>query len=493
MITVVVWYSPTSLLYLQKQSTDSSSKSHRPPDSVSAGVENHQQSRSTIEGTRTHTEHPNTHRAMTLPINTDGCVLHPKRVSLSASLDYPPQELTYQRRIRHIRGLSLYNLALKHTPHHDDTVEHSLQTLNKDCFLDVFYSLHFSTGEPFYVSEVREQVIDVEFQEFQLCNLKRSDESDFTVKIWVRREDNWNLHMNLSINLRGLIYCDEPLGTNCVMIDLSDGRYLLPTNGFDLKWYEQHIKHSTTQRIMTSLTYDTLMKLNGLVLSIEDLTISKMKIAQQITVQKDTKQAYREHQLQIMISAEQEKLDIKEEKLTQLKIARQQKLKRLAQLKSKHQLQLAHLANNKEDFSQVLIQHEDTLNDLTMMRAKAIKTILTIFPTKDIAQWLQIPQFDLLPHDIPLTRIDSLRHMEMNAAFGQLVHMTMMLSNYLAVPLRYKLRFYGSYSMVIDNVSQIQQRKVFPLFYTQHFHRLQYGVLLLITDMNDIMEDRYKY
>jgi hypothetical protein len=340
---------------------------------------------------------------------------------------------------------------------------------------------------------VRLQCIDVEFQEFQLDSVKGGNGSELVMKIWVFQDHKWHLLMNLDIQLQGLLYCDEPLGKNCVMIDLIDGKYIVPTNPIDLEWYKQMIQHSNHTRMVKSLNFDTLLKLNGLELSIEDINVSKLKIAENITADDTVIDTHRIDQLKRMIIYQRDQMEIKREKLSHLEHLRQQRAKRIGRLKAQLQARENELQTQKEDFSGTLIQYETMINDMAIEKSKISRMITLIFPIEDMAHWLGIPQFDTLPLIIKLDDIESLDHHEADAALGYLTHMTTLLSNYLAVPLRYKLRFFGSFSMVTDNISQIQQRRVFPLFYTQHFHRFQYGVLLLVANMNDIMEERYHY
>ncbi|CEP20340.1 UV radiation resistance associated gene [Cyberlindnera jadinii] len=422
---------------------------------------------------------------MTIQINTDGCVLHPKR-----------------RKIRHIRGLSVYNITSavggSQRPLSGDLDEKQLQALNHRSFFSAFCSLHYSSGVPFHVSEVHHGCIDVEFQEFDLYGIAGSDEHNIIVKIWVTNEadeddDSWTLLMQLDFSLRALLFCDEPIGDNCVMMNLVDGKYIVPTNDIDLLWYSHVLKRSTPVRKVASLNYDMLMKLNSIQLSLEDLKVSKAKLAKRISedgVEKGVA-SYRELKLRDMISSAKQELESKRERLQNLRSLREIKLKQIQGLRTSRQLQLEQLDQERGDFSNLLIQHETTLNEFTVERTKVIKEVKSIFPLEDIAHWLEIPEFDLLPRSVSLHHIESPIHNEINAALGYLAHMTLLLSHYLAVPLRYKIQFFGSYSIITDDVSQIRQRRVFPLFFTQHYPQFQYGVLLLVANMKDIMEENY--
>lgn len=405
-------------------------------------------------------------------INTDGCVLHPKRVS---HIPYSTASINNQRRIRHMRGISLYNIS---------------PSVRSQDFSDVFYSLHYSTGEPFYVSEVRHDCVDTEFQEFQLVGLRGNDQQDLVVKVWIWHQ-GWTLLIRAEFNLTSLLYCNQPHGNNCVMMDLMDGKYLIPTNGIDLDSYRSMIHHNEGTRVLKSLTYDTLVKLNGLELSLEDIARSKTKISKQIHV--DTTLSWQPPigQLLQSIAKERTMRDIKREKLESLKQLQREKQKHLRQRSQKEEKRLEEFQTYRQDHLQILVKYEATVQDLTVERSKVIQLVKSIFQIDTIAEWLLIPQFDLLPLSIPLNEIDMMKQEEFNAGLGSLVLMTIALSNYLAVPMRFKLKFFGSYSMVVDNISQIQQRRVFPLFYTQHYHRLQYGVHLLVANINDIMAEKH--
>ncbi|CAM9014169.1 unnamed protein product [Wickerhamomyces anomalus] len=154
----------------------------------------------------------------------------------------------------------------------------------------------------------------------------------------------------------------------------------------------------------------------------------------------------------------------------------------------------------KEEFSSSLIKHENVLQELLIERAKVTKIVAKIFPRDDIREWLNVRDFEILPEQLSqneLTKLintnDKVVIEQINASFGYLCQIVYLLSHYLAIPLKYQVQPFGSTSYIIDKISKINQRTIFPLFNTTHYYRFQYGVMLLNKNIQDISKEVYNY
>lgn len=454
-------------------------------------------------------------------------------VDLTQSSTTNTNYLPSQRRIRHLRGLHLRNITLDHTPTGETRIhakvrsdtkdmiglntpldrQRYLQGINKSKFLNVFYVLEYiKTGETLYVSEIKDRCLDADFQEFRLDEIKYGLEKSFRLKIWASKygsRDQWILMMNYVIDMKYLLYWGSTLESfnmdtkNTVIVELSDGVYILPI-GVDINWYKRVCIDERVNKIhVESLSLDSLMKLKSLNMGVEDLQQSKRKLELRIRdeIQKTVKvDKYRIHQLERSIAKQKEINAQRRDKLEELVELKRQRLKLLMKRRTIRETEYRKFGQMKEEFAAMYVKHENTLQDLVIERSKVIKTVINIFPKHDIEKWLECKEFEILPTDLSLKNItdvenasDSQYIEEINAGFGYVCHMVSILSRYLAVPLRYQIRPFGSSSYIVDRISQINQRKVFPLFNTSHFYRFQYGVMLLSTNIGDVLEEAYHY
>lgn len=385
----------------------------------------------------------------------------------------------------------------------------------------MFYSLHYlndtDNGECFYVSEVRDRSLNADFQEFNLSSLKHSKDQQFTLKVWASNYKNpeaWRLLIDVDLSLSNLLYINKSMDLinidtkNSIFISLYDGIYLLPNEDFNTAEYLSLASDSLSSTgdsklTVTSFTYDLAMKLNNLQLVIEDLIRTKKRLSTQIEIILNESQSidtFRIEKLKQKIEKEKELKRQKKQKLEELRNAKNEKLQELERRRSQRVTELEEFSKMKEDFSASLIKHENVLQELTIERSKVTKIVAKIFPRDDIREWLDLRDFEILPEQInqnALTKLintnDKVIIEQVNASFGYLCQMVYLLSHYLAIPLKYQVQPFGSTSYIVDKISKINQRTIFPLFNTTHYYRFQYGLLLLNRNIQDISKEVYDY
>ncbi|CCH41798.1 UV radiation resistance-associated protein [Wickerhamomyces ciferrii] len=339
-----------------------------------------------------------------------------------------------------------------------------LQKLNSSKFLNCFISLHYLTqgnqgDQCFYVSELKERSINIDFQEFNVENLKNSNNQSFKLKIWISNYDspkNWKLLMDLDINLSNLLYINNSIDLihydfkNSVFISLFDGIYLLPNENFNLMEYLNNVKSTKIPKpSLYSFNYDLVMKLNNLQLVIDDLSKVKKQLSQKISLKLENTQileSFKLDQLKTKLAKQKEVNNIKRQKLNELLNIKEKKLQFLNKQNLNKLSTFQKFNSIKEEFSSLLIQNETITQDLIIERSRKIKTISSIFPLGDISEWLKIPNFQTLPDQLTQSHLTQLLNTndfntiaQINSSFGYLVHIIYLLSHYLAIPLKYQI------------------------------------------------------
>lgn len=295
---------------------------------------------------------------------------------------------------------------------------------------------------------------------------------------------------------------------NSIFISLYDGVYLLPNEEFKLNEYLQLASNSTLLGIesklrVVSFTYDLVLKLNNLQLVVEDLIKTKKRLSKQIEATLEDSQSidtFRIEKIKAAIVKQKELNKQRRQKLEELKKEKDKKLKEIEKRQSRSTISSEEFIKMKEEFSSSLIKHENVLQELLIERAKVTKIVAKIFPRDDIREWLNVRDFEILPEQLSqneLTKLintnDKVVIEQINASFGYLCQIVYLLSHYLAIPLKYQVQPFGSTSYIIDKISKINQRTIFPLFNTTHYYRFQYGVMLLNKNIQDISKEVYNY
>lgn len=364
---------------------------------------------------------------------------------------------------------------------------------------------------------MRARALNADFQEFNLSTLKHSKDQQFTLKVWAsnyKEPETWISLIDVDVKLPNLLYVNKSMdminisSKNSIFISLYDGIYLLPDEDFNLNEYLSLASNSSTisndtRLTVVSFTYDLVLKLNNLQLVVEDLVKTKKRLSIQIESMLNESRkmdTFKVEKLRAKIEKQRVINRERKQTLDDLKEGKTKKLHDLEKLYAQSRNFSEEFVKIKEDFSASLIDHENVLQDLLIERAKVTKIVAKIFPKDDIIEWLEVRDFEILPDPISqddLTKLintnDKAIIEQINASFGYLCHIVYLLSHYLAIPLKYQIQPFGSTSYIIDKISKINQRTLFPLFNTTHYYRFQYGVMLLNKNIQDISKEVYNY
>ncbi|KJK79168.1 hypothetical protein H634G_05408 [Metarhizium anisopliae BRIP 53293] len=174
------------------------------------------------------------------------------------------------------------SLSLSHA--NPSTRQKRLESLVQASVGDVFFSLHVAEcEEPIYISEVRNQSANFNFQFFDLSADKPlvSRSCTVSIRVWAKRpqQTSWVFLLQEFIDLRRLNFIgtliDRQFPPNAIILHLEDGVYSLdfPTKTADPK-------HAPPAAATSS--YNALMKLANLESSIQDAIDTQHRITQQI-------------------------------------------------------------------------------------------------------------------------------------------------------------------------------------------------------------------
>ncbi|KAF3992138.1 hypothetical protein FT663_01273 [Candidozyma haemuli var. vulneris] len=158
----------------------------------------------------------------------------------------------------------------------------------------VFYSLHTPQMEPLYVSETVFTTSTLSFGKVTLPRLP-SQLFHVVVKLWYKTEtqDSWILYYEAVVDLRRLVMLrkpfreldDESLIENSIVWCFDEKEYTLPENVRDKRVMQSDRRTSVTRGRNVpkqSYTMDDIRHLTSLDTGIKELTLSNIKLSQQI-------------------------------------------------------------------------------------------------------------------------------------------------------------------------------------------------------------------
>ncbi|KAL2174166.1 UV radiation resistance protein and autophagy-related subunit 14-domain-containing protein [Thermothelomyces heterothallicus CBS 202.75] len=369
---------------------------------------------------------------------------------------------------------------------------------------DAFFSLHIQgVDEPIYISEVGERATNFNFRPFELCELDSTvtQSPKVTVKVWARRNDAWSLLQEDEVDLRSLNW----LGTlhnvhfppNSLVFYLVDGIYSL-----DLAGKPTPPKHTASA---PTSSYNALMRLATLDNSIQDALATRELLTQQIN---DLLSRERKNE----VPEAEDSLALAKKYLTQ-----QRRVVALA--KKRNDDLRASLAARKEAIAQGRAAQERAAKDVENATEKLAQSQALLAKTKsdihgqrrriceDLSRIYNISPVPLGPPlsfqicGLPLPNTTSadetlagaskssfsssssaffsssaggggrghgrppITEDALSAALGHVAHLTDALQYYLAVPLPYPIRPFGSRSSIRDDISQLPDpQREFPLY-----------------------------
>ncbi|RDA85926.1 hypothetical protein CP532_0825 [Ophiocordyceps camponoti-leonardi (nom. inval.)] len=434
-----------------------------------------------------------------------------------SSLDRRPRLVAQNRKLRHLKGISLRNLSLNdpsssssasasasasasetatasasiaaHPPNgagaHDDILNHSLplkaglsphlpsaavtrhkklRKLVETSVAQVFFSLHVDEEvEPVYVSELRQPSANFDFRHFDLTTqpptISRS--SQVTVRIWSKRpgQESWIFVLNHVVDLRHLNFIgslvDRRFPPNALVFHLVDGLYSLdfPPRTADAK---------QAPSVATS-SYSSLMKLANLESSIRDALETRDDLVAQINAVLDQSPPdATESALEDVARAEKyvakqrralRQAESRRHELAASLVARRDAIRAGREAQSRAE---ADMSGHRERLAASKALLDRTSEQIHGQRRRICSDLADIFP---ITPERDAPPLSFRICNLPLpnSRYDATSTDEhvLSAALGLAALLTRHLQLYLSHPLPYPLCPYGSRSLVRDDISHL--------------------------------------
>ncbi|KAK4154684.1 UV radiation resistance protein and autophagy-related subunit 14-domain-containing protein [Chaetomidium leptoderma] len=436
-----------------------------------------------------------------------------------------PLLLPQNRKLRHLRGIALRNLAftrprgrtiddtalnkspaklesLRNTPqlHHalssedlrpptarrrSTNLANASPTTRQKKFEDVldsrladaFFSLHVEgEEEPIYISEVEERATNFNFRLLELSELDSAitQSPQVTVKIWAKRYDTWTLLREEEVDLRALNWLgslqNAHFPPNSLVFHMTDGIYSLEISG----------KPAPPKPIASAPTssYNALMRLATLDNSIQDALATREHLTRQINdlLGRETKNEvpeaedtlavthrYQAHQRRAVALAKKRNEDLQASIAARREAISQG---RIAQEKAAKDVQ-----NATEKLTQSQILVAKTKSEIHGQRRRICEDLSRIYNIHPIPLGPPL-SFQICNLPLPNTNYDPtskspsiITEDALSAALGHVAHLVDALQYYLSVPLPYPIRPFGSRASIRDDISQLPDpQREFPLY-----------------------------
>ncbi|XP_067669465.1 UV radiation resistance-associated protein-like [Haliotis asinina] len=421
---------------------------------------------------------------------------------------------TYQKRIRHLRSVAVRNLVC-HTYRGIEVMK-----------MQTFFTLHRNTRSPaFYTSEKAVGSVNPTWKSFDISRYEKDvnlKSKSVVVRIWVSQEGRFTLLMDLTIHLSGLAFFAEKLqhsgvkyNPNTVIFGMFDKYFIsadeskaspelqrqmseaqtnVPdpeTPSFVFRVDQSLIRGAYTansvSRIQTILraTQQTQATVNRIHTSIEDRLLSSQELGQKLS---------RREELLVKVSQLRSELTWQMAQLQLDKDKYDRQRGESAQREHSFRDQESNLDKSKvhhEDKKKSYVQTRETLvkenAQLLIRRKQLVGEMATyIYPIAENKKkhvcicgvWLPNAE-DYQGQDETMIAV----------GLGYTCHLTMMVSQFLDLPLRYMMVHRGSRSQIKDHIhTKLSDKdRDFPL-YSKGKEKFQfnYGVFLLNKNISQI-------
>ncbi|KAH3668890.1 hypothetical protein OGAPHI_002645 [Ogataea philodendri] len=386
-----------------------------------------------------------------------------------------------------------------------DPVERQLQlqNFNRCTFLDCFFTMnHFlDTTSPFYISRVFDNSVDM-CEDLHLSGLNLKS---FTINVYVKVDGQWKFLVQHNVKLSFLVNLGNDLDViesnlkhhpNLLLLRMNDDNYYIqsssdiPTDTIaKLKAIAARKLEMSHLHEQPTCSFDQIMKLNNLTICIVDLLSSKKALMEKIEAAIDESLVV---QPSTMVSDCLSML-LDSQNLTTKMLGQQiSRLKEIKSIKQQHINQFSANKHQREDFVHYTVQLESTSVETAKEKSRIANTLLRIFPIDSNSKL----EFSLLgyhmPHSFNFLKMMRSDIERFNALLGIVVLLVSKLSQYLKVPLRYPLKFFGSNSYITDPVSKMQTKlRIYPLFIVQNSNlaiRFEFGLSLLLKNLQQLFE-----
>lgn len=394
------------------------------------------------------------------------------------------------------------------------TRQKKLEDIAAGRLADTFFTLHVEDhDEPVYVSEIAEKAMNPNFKFFDLgpCGPGVTRRDKLTVRVWAKGEtmSDWQYLMDYAVQLKSLQFIGKSLGRfrhplpqNCVLVHMTDGIY---TSFMDLP-VQERARHNALApprehpegRVLTSSSYDALMRLSTLDDCIQDAIATRDRIADEIeSILQSNRDAVRavdqvpetEESLKTVeaaVIAEKRRVVAARRRRDELQANIQQRRDRMRAGEEQQFKIDSELPEQRKACTEIKELYEKLDEDITGQRRRICEDLMTIFPIEPVpGKALAFTVRGLL---LPNSVFGDANEDVTAAALSYVAHVVNSLSPYLSVILPYPITLHGSTSTIDDplavghnmNNNPKNNLRTYPLYMKGVVrYRFEYAVFLL--------------
>ncbi|KAF2844687.1 hypothetical protein T440DRAFT_314068 [Plenodomus tracheiphilus IPT5] len=396
------------------------------------------------------------------------------------------------------------------------TRQKKLEDITAGRMADTFFTLHVEEQEdPIYVSEVAEKAMNPNFKFFDLSaygpGVTRLDR--LTVRLWAKTETmtEWQYLMDYTVRFRSLQFIGKTLGRfrhplpqNCVLFHMTDGIY---TSFTDLPVQERVRQEALAPprehpegRVLTSSSYDALMRLSTLDDCIQDAIATRDRIADEIEhILESNKEAISAVErvpeteeilktVESAVIAEKRRVVAARRRRDELQASIEQRKEKMRLGREQQSMLSTELPSQRETHAETLILHTQQIEAITAQRRRICEDLQRIFPIDPSPNGKTL-SFTIRSLPLPNSTFDDADQDVTAAALSYVAHIVTLLSPYLSVILPYPITLHGSTSTIHDPLalgtqtaksSSSASLRVYPLYMRGVVrYRFDYAVFLL--------------
>ncbi|KAJ4354949.1 hypothetical protein N0V95_003358 [Ascochyta clinopodiicola] len=390
------------------------------------------------------------------------------------------------------------------------TRQKRLEDITAGRMADTFFTLHVDDHkEPVYISEVAEKAMNPNFKFFDLapCGPGVTRLDKLTVKLWAKTETmkDWQFLVDYTLQLASLQFIGKTLGAfthplpqNCILFHMTDGIYTsfmdLPLQARSAQELLAPPRENPDGRILTSSSYDALMRLSTLDDCIQDALVTRDRIADEIEsilasnkdalsiVEQVPEAEERLRTVEVAVTAEQRRVLAMRRRRDELKASIRSRTEKMQAGREKGALIASELPTRKELRKETEENIETAEEAIAGQQRRICEDLLKIYPIDPLpGKSLAFTIRGLL---LPNSHFDDANQDVTAAALGHAAQLVNMLSPYFSVVLPYPISPHGSTSTIEDPLAMGHNNANNPRTYPLYMkgvvrYRFEYGVFLL--------------
>jgi hypothetical protein len=396
------------------------------------------------------------------------------------------------------------------------TRQKKLEDIVADSMADTFFTLHApSQADPVYVSEVADKATNPNFRFFDLgpCGPGVTRLDSITVKVWAKSGtmSAWQYLLDYTVHLTSLQFIGKTLGRfrhplpqNCILFHMTDGIY---TSFLDMpaqeRTYQQVLaapRQPMDGRVLTSSSYDALMRLSTLDDCIQDALITRDRIADEIEgileANKDSLSAIQQvpeteqalKTIQVAVDTERRRVLAARRRRDDLQASISSRRDKMIAGREQQAQAEINLPSQQAKCAEIRAAIEQTSEAITGQRRRVCEDLIRLFPVEPVPSTTFTFSIRSLP--LPNSTFDSGASPATAAALAYVAQVVSLLSPYLSVLLPYPITLSGSTSTITDPlaVAPASQNNNYSRTYPLYMHgvvryRFEYAVFLLNKDV----------